>query len=81
MTNAQRVRAVAIGKSLKIGHVPLRWLWPDSKGRWDTRLPVIKCLSNAHMCNFTQLPGSANGRNKRRARALAGSSYREAQTH
>lgn len=69
MTNVQRVRAVAIGISLGTGHAPLRWLWPDSKGRWNTRPPVVKYHKNAHKCNFTQLPGSANGRNSRKRRA------------
>ena len=60
------------------------WRWPGSgedndlpRNCWDTGLGVVKRNRNAHKCNFTQLPGSANGRNKRRARAQAGNSYRK----
>lgn len=50
------------------------WQWPDDLGRWDTRPPVIKHHKNEHKCNYTQLPGSANGRNTRKRRALTNSS-------
>lgn len=78
MTNAQRVRAVRIGRQLGIGHAPCRWLWSDEQNQFDTRAPVIKRHANAHKCNFTQLPGSANGRNSRKRRAQTANSRQEA---
>lgn len=81
MTNQQRIAAVAIGKATGTGHAPLRWCWPDNKGRFDTRLPVVKRHKNAVKCNYTPLPGSANGRNSRRRRALTANTRRKALTH
>ena len=58
-------------------HGAWHWLWPDEQNRFDTRAPVVKRHSNAHKCNYTPLPGSANGRNSRRRRALNANSHRQ----
>ena len=61
------------------------WNWPGSGEEGDplprncffTGLPVgTKKHANAHKCNFTQLPGRANKRHKKRLHALSGSSIR-----
>lgn len=52
------------------------WQWPVNGNRWDTRLPVAEAHPNAHKCNYTPLPGCANKRQLRRARARDSSSRR-----
>ena len=70
MTNAQRVKALAIGRETKTGHAPLRWVWPKNNC-FFTGIPLPERKHpNAHKCNFTPLPGCACKRAKKRARAL-----------
>jgi len=35
MTNAQRIRALAIARANGGGHAPLRWCWPDKRNCWS----------------------------------------------
>lgn len=36
MTNAQRVRALAIARENGGGHAPCRWAWPNERNCWRT---------------------------------------------
>jgi len=35
MTNAQRVRALAIARENGGGHAPCRWAWPNERNCWN----------------------------------------------
>ncbi len=80
LAQAEKERAEARAKAqvewLR-AHGAWHWQWPDDQGRWNTRLPVVKRHKNAAKCNYTPLPGSANGRNKRKRRALTANSHRQ----
>ena len=70
MTNAQRIRALAIAREENIGHTPLRWEWPinncfDTGLPWPPREPKHP---NAAKCNFTPTGPSRRTLTRRAAR-------------
>ena len=77
MSNQQRLAALAIARATGTGHAPLRWFWPTNNC-FDTRLPVVQAHPNAVKCGYTQLPGKANKRHLRRARARNNNNGRRA---
>lgn len=57
--------------SVLVAQGAMSWVWPDSRNCFFTGLQAPrKQHENAHKCNFTQPPGCANKRHKKRQRAL-----------
>lgn len=48
------------------------WLWPDERGRWDTKRELRGVTKNAHKTLFTSVGPSKKTLGKRAAKARRG---------